>query len=159
MFCPPEFIVVIFLRSFLDLLKIELLAPCQLIRSRIEENYSVALDLRLEVVGFRQGMVEVVDTVVDELRMGVERSVLVLEEAILDLFVQRILHRSDRLARHDRDVVIAHVVGRCAELDALVVVDVAVLRIAAEQDHHLDLFDLLADQGDELLQIPSLVGR
>ena len=68
-------------------------------------------------------------------------------------------NRSDRLARHDRDVVIAHVVGRCAELDALVVVDVAVLRIAAEQDHHLDLFDLLADQGDELLQIPSLVGR
>ena len=78
-------------------------------------------------------MVEVVDTVVDELRMGVERAVLVLEEAILDLFVQRILHRSDRLARHDRDVVIAHVVGRCAELDALVVVDVAVLRIAANR--------------------------
>ena len=88
-----------------------------------------------------------------------ERSVLVLKKSVDNFVIQRILNRPDWLARQDQYVVIAHVVGRCAELDALVVVDVAVLRIAAEQDHHLDLFDLLADQGDELLQIPSLVGR
>jgi len=39
-------------------------------------------------VGFREGIVEVVDTVVDELRVGMERPVLVLEETVLDLLVK-----------------------------------------------------------------------
>ena len=136
MFCPPEFIVVIFLRSFLDLLKIELLAPCQLIRSRIEENYSVALDLRLEVVGFRQGMVEVVDTVVDELRMGVKRPIFFFFLLVFYLFIQRRFDSTYRLACQNGDVVVAHVISRRAELYSLIVVDVFVLGIAAEKNNH-----------------------
>ena len=62
-----------------------------------------------------------------------ERSVLVLKKSVGNFVIQRILNRPDWLARQDQYVVIAHKVGRYAELDALVVVDVAVLRIAANR--------------------------
>ena len=149
----------IFLSSLLNLHKIEFAPPRQFVLPRIIEQDAVAFDLRFEIVRLGQRMIELVDSVVDELGVRMKRSVFILEKAVFDLRVERILNRADLLAGQNEQVVIAHVVGRCAELDALVVVDVAVLRIAAEQDHHLDLFDLLADQGDELLQIPSLVGR
>jgi len=67
--------------------------------------------------------------------------------------------RHDRLASENYDIIIAHVVSRRAKLDTLVVVDVFVLGVAAEQDDHFDLLYMFANQGDELLQILSFVRR
>lgn len=51
-------------------------------------------------------------------------SVFILKKAVFDLRVERILNRADLLAGQNEQVVIAHVVGRRAELDALVIIDV-----------------------------------
>lgn len=48
------------------------------------------------------------------------------QKAVFDLRVERILNRADLLAGQNEQVVIAHVVGRRAELDALVIIDVLV---------------------------------
>ncbi len=142
----PELIVEILLRPIADFCVVELSPPCQLIRPRIEQHHSVALDLRLEVMRFGKCVVKVLDSVVYELRMRMKRPVLVLEKAILDFFVQRVLHRSDRFAGEDYDVVVAHVVSRRSELYALVVIHVFVLGVTAEQHDHFDLLDLFKNK-------------
>ena len=73
--------------------------------------------------------------------MGVERSVLVLEKAVLDFRKKRVLNGSYFLARQDQNVVI----------------DVFVFSIASEQNDHPYVFDVLADQPHQLPQVLSLV--
>ncbi len=94
-------------------------------------------------MGFLDGIIKVLDPVVNELRVSMKRPVLVLEKTILDFFIKRILRGPDRLAGEDYDIVIAHVVCRRPELNALVVIHIAVLRVTAEQNDHFDLLDLL----------------
>ena len=110
-------------------------------------------------MSFRESVVEVIDTVVDELRMGVKRPIFVLEKLVFYLFIQRRFDSTYRLACQNGDVVVAHVISRRAELYSLIVVDVFVLGIAAEKNNHLHLFDLLADKRGQLLQILSFARR
>ena len=108
-------------------------------------------------MGFRKSVVEIVDAVIDELRMRMERPVFVFEKPIRDFLVKGILHGTDGLAGQDQDVVVAHVVGRYAELYPLVVIDILVFSIASEQHDHAHVFDMLADQPHQLPQVLSFV--
>ena len=119
----------IFLSSLLNLHKIEFAPPRQFVLPRIIEQDAVAFDLRFEIVRLGQRMIELVDSVVDELGVRMKRSVFILEKAVFDLRVERILNRADLLAGQNEQVVIAHVVGRRAELDALVVIDLSLIHI------------------------------
>ena len=102
-------------------------------------------------------MIELVDSVVDELGVCMKRSVFILKKAVFDLRVERILNRADLLAGQNEQVVIAHVVGRRAELDALVIIDVLVFCVTAEQNDHAHILNVGTDQIDKLLQILSFV--
>ena len=86
-----------------------------------------------------------------------ERSVLVLEKAVFDFRKKRISDGSYFLVRQNQNVVVAHVIGRYAELYPLVVIDVLVFGIASEQHDHPYVFDMLADQPHQLPQVLSFV--
>ena len=85
--------------------------------------------------------------------MGVKRAVLVLKKSIRNFIVQRIFNRPDLLARQNQNIVIAHVVGRHAELDALVVIDIFILRVTSVKNNHADVLHVLADKTDKLFQV------
>ena len=82
-----------------------------------------------------------------------ERPVFVFEKSVGNLVVQRILNRPDWLARENQNVIIAHKVGRHAELDALVVIDIGVPGITAVQDNHANVLHVIADKADKLFQV------
>lgn len=86
-----------------------------------------------------------------------ERPVFVFEKSVGNFVIQRILNRPDWLARQNHYVVIAHKVGRYAELDALVVIDVGVSGIAAVKDNHADIFHMLTNQPDKLFQVVPFI--
>ena len=88
-----------------------------------------------------------------------ERSVLVLKKSVGNFVIQRILNRPDWLARQDQYVVIAHKVGRYAELDALVVIDMGIPGITAVQDNHADILYVPANQIDKLFQVGLFLFR
>ena len=104
-----KFIVKIFLCPFPDLCKIEFAPPRQFILSRIVEQDAVAFDLRFEIVRLGQRMIELVDSVVDELGVCMKRSVFILEKAVFDFRVERILNRADLLAGQNEQVVVAQI--------------------------------------------------
>ena len=81
-----------------------------------------------------------------------ERSVLVLKKSVGNFVIQRILNRPDLLY-----VVIAHKVGRYAELDALVVIDMGIPGITAVQDNHADILYVPANQIDKLFQVVPFI--
>ena len=87
--CPFELVIEIFLCPILNLCIVELAAARQLICAGIKQNHSVALNLRFEIVCLGECIVKFVDAIVDELRVSVERPILVLEKSVLDLLVQR----------------------------------------------------------------------
>ena len=86
-----------------------------------------------------------------------KRAVLVLKESIRNFIIQRIFYRPDWLARQDQYVVIAHKVGRYAELDALVVIDMGIPGITAVQDNHADILYVPANQIDKLFQVVPFI--
>ena len=86
-----------------------------------------------------------------------ERSVLVLKKSVGNFVEQRILNRPDWLERQDQYVVIAHKVGRYAELDALVVIDMGIPGITAVQDNHADILYVPANQIDKLFQVVPFI--
>ena len=69
------------------------------------------------------------------------------------------LNRPDWLARQNHYVVIAHKVGRYAELDALVVIDMGIPGITAVQDNHADILYVPANQIDKLFQVGLFLFR
>ena len=83
----------IFLSSLLNLHKIEFAPPRQFVLPRIIEHDAVAFDLRFEIVRLGQRMIELVDSVVDELGVRMKRSVFILEKAVFDLRVERNVER------------------------------------------------------------------
>ena len=82
-----------------------------------------------------------------------ERPVFVFKKSVGNFVIQRILNRPDWLARQDQYVVIAHKVGRYAELDALVVIDIGIPGVTAVKNNHSDVLHMLADETDKLFQV------
>ena len=86
-----------------------------------------------------------------------ERSVLVLKKSVGNFVIQRILNRPDWLARQDQYVVIAHKVGRHAELYALVVIDIGIPGVTAVKNNHSDILYVPANQIDKLFQVVPFI--
>ena len=116
-------------------------------------------DFGKEITAFFDLVVEFSDTFIDELRTSMEKFGFVLEKLVSNPGIQRVFRIADPFFGQDQNIVIAHKISPYAEFRPLVVIDVAIPCVTAEQNNHFASGYFPADNFRQLAQVALFVLR